>query len=257
MTFTHENIQQHLIDFLYGDLDADARVAFEAHLATCSQCRDEVGALQETRSVARQVVRAPLAQAIPPGVHARIMDAAKKSVSPAASPGWVARLRAWWTLPLSATMFATVAAVGVLLLGRETIFREARRPLGENPSAAGAPKAESAKAESPKAESPEAELKGSKLGRSMQAPERQPPADGSTPRPTEPSARAGVERVASLRRQRSKKAEAKVPVPNRPAKRVGDQAGEVDDLGVGASADVDAPLSKASRVPSKADISDS
>jgi putative zinc finger protein len=52
--------------------------------------------------------------------------------------GWIGRLRGRWTFPT----FATVGALAVFLLVRGTIFREARRPLGEAPAeriGAGAP----------------------------------------------------------------------------------------------------------------------
>jgi Putative zinc-finger len=147
MTFTHDDIRERLIDFLYGELDGDARAAFDAHIGACDRCRFEVKAFEQTRAAARAVVRAPLEGASPPDVRARIMEAATRAATeraaagqvlehagPAAAvtsrPRWTAWLRARWTLP----MFATVAAMGALLLVRETIFREARQPLGETPS---------------------------------------------------------------------------------------------------------------------------
>lgn len=148
MTFTHTDIEERLIDFLYGELDAEARAAFDAHITACDACRSEVRAFEQTRAAARAVVRAPLEHPVPAAVRARVMDAAARATAargiaghaPApnvAGPrtrvadGWFAWLRARWALP----MFATVAAIGALLLVRETIFREARRPLGEAPPA--------------------------------------------------------------------------------------------------------------------------
>ncbi|MES1172176.1 MAG: zf-HC2 domain-containing protein [Bacteroidota bacterium] len=152
MVFTHDDVQQRLIDFLYGELDGDARAAFDAHVAACESCRAEVTAFEQTRAAARRVVRAPLDEPVPTAVHARVVEAVARAVAgggegarataarvapgemerrragdvPAGSRWWD-WLRARWTIP----MFATVAAMGALLLVRETIFREVRRPLGD------------------------------------------------------------------------------------------------------------------------------
>ena len=153
MTFTHTDIEERLIDFLYGELDAEARAAFDAHVTACDACRSEVRAFEQTRAVARAAVRAPLEEPVPAAVRARVMDAAARATvargisgdAPApnvAGPRtrvvgrWFAWLRAHWALP----MFATVAGICALLLVRETIFREARSPLGEAPLADLAPK---------------------------------------------------------------------------------------------------------------------
>ncbi|MEO8215346.1 MAG: zf-HC2 domain-containing protein, partial [Myxococcales bacterium] len=139
---SHHDIQDRLIGYLYGELGPDDRAAFEGHLASCATCGAEVSALQATRSASRQAVRASLDEPIPAGVHGRVMEAARRGARSRAATGEVleppakqhrfAWLRARWTLP----MFATVAAMGALLLTRETIFREARHPLGETPAPA-------------------------------------------------------------------------------------------------------------------------
>jgi anti-sigma factor RsiW len=41
--------QEHLIGYLYGELPAADRALFEAHLAECAECRDEVQGLRQTR----------------------------------------------------------------------------------------------------------------------------------------------------------------------------------------------------------------
>ena len=148
MTFTHDDIKNRLVEFLYGELEGDARAAFDAHVAGCPGCRGDVDELRRTRELARAAVRAGLEQPVPLAVHARILEAAAAAAAQAATATtrgakttakttakkadggggapW-AWLRARWAVP----MFATVAAMGVLLLARETIFREARKPLGE------------------------------------------------------------------------------------------------------------------------------
>lgn len=159
MTFSHDQIRDHLVDFLAGDLAGEARAAFEAHVAGCETCRGQVRGFEQTRRLAREVVRAPLAEAVPSRVRARVLEAAAaaarqphvkttvtasaQAAASARKPGWLAR---WfdrktvrWTFPT----FATVAAMAAFLLVRETVFREAKRPLSEVPEARVAPPAAS------------------------------------------------------------------------------------------------------------------
>ena len=153
MTFTHTDIEERLIDFLYGELDAEARAAFDAHVTACDACRSKVRAFEQTRATARAVVRAPLEAPVPSAVRARVMDEAARATAARGITGqalaphvagprtrvaaqWFTGLRARWALP----MLATVGAICALLLVRETIFREARRPLGEAPPGDLAPK---------------------------------------------------------------------------------------------------------------------
>ena len=42
-----------LVAYLYDDIDAAARTAFEAHLSSCTACRDELESLQGVRASAR------------------------------------------------------------------------------------------------------------------------------------------------------------------------------------------------------------
>lgn len=153
MTFTHEEIRARLVDYLYGQLDGDARAAFRAHLEACDVCRAEVTGAERARAVAREVVRRPLADAVPERARARAFEAARAAVaaravtgpasakaagastaasarspaSPSDGQGWFGRLRRRWTWTFPT--FATFAAVAVFLLVRATIFREAKTPV--------------------------------------------------------------------------------------------------------------------------------
>jgi RNA polymerase sigma-70 factor (ECF subfamily) len=49
MTFNHHDIRQRLVDFLYGELDAGARAAFDAHLKACDACRGAVTRAEQAR----------------------------------------------------------------------------------------------------------------------------------------------------------------------------------------------------------------
>ena len=142
MTFTHDDIRDRLVDFLYGQLDGEARAAFQAHLDGCAACREEVGGVERARVVAREVVRRPLGDAVPERVRTRAFEAARAAVAaraaavpaqaqtavrPPAVEGWFSRLRRRWTWTFPT--FATVAAMAVFLLVRATIFREAKTPV--------------------------------------------------------------------------------------------------------------------------------
>src|SRR5262245_21250484 len=47
-TLTHDR-DETLVAYLYDDIDAAARTAFEAHLTSCAACRDELESLQGVR----------------------------------------------------------------------------------------------------------------------------------------------------------------------------------------------------------------
>ncbi len=154
MTFNHDDIRERLVDFLYGELDDGPRAAFDAHLKACDACRGDVARAEQARGIGRAVARAPLGDAVPPGVRARALAAAHAAANAKAvavresrsarepasgrgtgtdavrGPSWFERLRRRWAVPVFST-FATVAALAVLLLARGTIFREAQHPLGE------------------------------------------------------------------------------------------------------------------------------
>jgi anti-sigma factor RsiW len=87
-----------LIAYLYDDIDPVVRGAFEAHLAGCDACRDELEALGG--------VRTTLARWNPPE---------PKSLSASASqPPSVARSRTWWSeIPAWAQVAAALLFLGV------------------------------------------------------------------------------------------------------------------------------------------------
>lgn len=142
MTFSHDDIRDRLVDYLYGQLDGEVRAAFQAHLEGCTACREEVSGAARARVVGREVVRRPLADPVPEHVRVRAFEAARAAVAaravapgqlkatavataPASGEGWFSRLRRRWTFPT----FATVAAMAIFVLVRATIFREAKSPV--------------------------------------------------------------------------------------------------------------------------------
>ncbi|HET6147945.1 MAG TPA: zf-HC2 domain-containing protein [Polyangia bacterium] len=149
MAMSCEQIDEQMIDFLYGELSPDARAAFEAHLPGCDRCRREVESFGDTRALAR----AGLDEAPPPHLRARIVAAARAALPatatatatateaetetatavpppdqraparllPARPPkrgGFWDRVRAWWALPT----LATVGALAVFLLASRGIL---------------------------------------------------------------------------------------------------------------------------------------
>jgi len=147
MPMTCEQIDEQMIDFLYGELAPEARAAFDAHIGGCERCRREAESLGQTRALAR----ASLDQAPPAHLRARVVAAARAAMTPAVAaaaasspaapaaaqvprieiPKWVKaqsgdggfwrKLRAWWTLPT----LVSVGAVAVFLLS----MRSVQRPL--------------------------------------------------------------------------------------------------------------------------------
>jgi anti-sigma-K factor RskA len=89
-------------------LDADEAEAYEAHLARCERCRAELATLTETAGALAWAVDAP---APPPGLRARVLDAAaaeRANVVPLTGrPAWVFRATA------AAAAVAACAAVGL------------------------------------------------------------------------------------------------------------------------------------------------
>ena len=144
MPMSCEQIDEQMIDFLYGELSSDARAAFEAHLPGCDRCRREVAAFGQTRALAR----AGLDEAPPAHLRARIVAAARAALPAAAAAGAAGaaaaaaaplnpnqpaklvparppkgtsfwdRMRAWWALPT----LATVGALAVFLLASRDIL---------------------------------------------------------------------------------------------------------------------------------------
>ena len=70
-----------LIDFLYEEMPAEQRREFLAHVEGCAACRAEVKAMSSTLGHARAALRGPLAEEPPPGVRARVLEAARAAAA--------------------------------------------------------------------------------------------------------------------------------------------------------------------------------
>ncbi len=154
MAMTHEQIDEQMVDFLYGELSVDARAAFEAHVAGCERCRREVESFGQVRAVARTV----LDDAPPTRVHDAILRAAREAAATAPAKGALkeatkeakkaepARASLWdwlrgrWAFPT----LATVGALSVFILGSRlfltpTTTHQLGRPAPVSEPAASAP----------------------------------------------------------------------------------------------------------------------
>lgn len=99
-------------------LDADERREYEAHLARCETCRNELATLSEAASSLAYAVEAP---APPPQLRERILTAAR-----AERPN-VAPLRPRWALPAAAAAAVAVAAAIVLAVWATTLSNKLDR----------------------------------------------------------------------------------------------------------------------------------
>jgi Putative zinc-finger len=136
---SHEDAKARLVAHVYGEGAPVERAAIDAHVASCARCQAELAALGETRAQ----VRAALDDGpVPARAHARILEAARAAVAPAApavaAPGaeerarvaapparrgsastsfWE-RVRGKWTLPT----LATAGAVALMLVGSKVLL---------------------------------------------------------------------------------------------------------------------------------------
>lgn len=110
----------HAASYALGALDADDRRAFEAHLAGCALCRDDVAHYADA---AYQLASAVPVLAPPPALRERILTSAR-----AARPIASARSRRpatwWWS---AAAGFVLAAGVGLLYLGERAARRDAEQ----------------------------------------------------------------------------------------------------------------------------------
>ncbi len=99
-------------------LDADERREYEAHLARCERCRDELAALSEAAASLAYGVEAP---APPPQLRSRILERAR------AERANVVPLRPRWALPAAVTAVAAVAAVLALAIWASSLSSKVDR----------------------------------------------------------------------------------------------------------------------------------
>ena len=100
-----------LVGYLYNDIDPDARVRFEAHLASCDVCREELQALQG--------VRQGLARWAPPEPNVALAESARtanfepRTTNAERRTTNDERRTSWWRPPAWAQVAAAVLLLGV------------------------------------------------------------------------------------------------------------------------------------------------
>jgi hypothetical protein len=127
-------VKEQLIDFLYGELPAEARSAFTEHVQGCPACKAEVASYQSTLDSARAALGGPLLAEAPARVHLAVMaaaNAAAKQAMPTKARtsaardelGFFARLwRTPWFLPTcGAASIATVVFLVRVLKNPEVL----------------------------------------------------------------------------------------------------------------------------------------
>lgn len=83
----HHPSEEHLLDYVSGQLDSASRVLLEAHLAFCEPCRNSVAALADPGVCALpEVPRDPALEALLPGLLARLAPARPPMVEGQALP---------------------------------------------------------------------------------------------------------------------------------------------------------------------------
>ena len=105
MNPAHDDLKDHAGPYVFGSLDRDAQLSFEAHLAGCDECAAEVRAL---RRVADGLARSVPQRTPRPELRQRVLEAVVgHRPAPAAVHPVPARAIARW-LPLAATILVTL-----------------------------------------------------------------------------------------------------------------------------------------------------
>jgi anti-sigma factor RsiW len=118
----HPDIVENLEEFITGGLPPAARRAFEAHLESCPECREEVRGMQEI-SALFSVLRPEEAIEPPPGFAARVMD--RLVMEPAPSFWSIFSLDPGFGRRVAFASLLTLAVLGSYLVSLETEYRPA------------------------------------------------------------------------------------------------------------------------------------
>ena len=101
-----------LLEFLYGELEEDERVAFEQHLEASEPCRNEYLQLK----TARETVAAAPGEPVPPTLHTRVMAHATEQAGQSGRRPWWARI----SHPAAATVAVSLVAALVYVYTLKT-----------------------------------------------------------------------------------------------------------------------------------------
>jgi hypothetical protein len=137
------SVKERLVDFLYEELPAESRTAFEEHLRSCTACKAEVASYRSTLGSARSALSGRLAQEPPVRVRDAVMEAAKAAAQVRTGPraaslrepkmGFFAKLwRTPWLMPaFGAASVATVVFLVRVLKNPEVIPGQRAGSIGE------------------------------------------------------------------------------------------------------------------------------
>lgn len=124
---TCDEITEYLVDYLYGELDAGTRAAFDAHAAGCAGCRERIAGLGAARAEARAALRL-LDEDAPAGARARVLEAARQAASAGVSGRGADErgeagggLRAWFGRPWLFPAFGVAAAFALFVFAQRII----------------------------------------------------------------------------------------------------------------------------------------
>ena len=127
------DLQDLLLDYVYEELDANERAAFEAALADNAEVQAELAAIQATR----ELFGALEEQAVPPALSASLMAEAAKAVPAPETPGLLARIHSALSLlvmhPAMSTAAVMVVVAGVSLY----VYRYGGPPSAPGPGSEG------------------------------------------------------------------------------------------------------------------------
>lgn len=132
---TCSELNERIVDHLYGELGPEEQAAFETHLAGCPACQREVASLGKARQVGRAAVRGALAEAPPARIRAAILNAASAAVTERAAPdvakptadgsqadvGWLDGIVAWLRRPWFLPAMVAAGAFAIFFVTRKTI----------------------------------------------------------------------------------------------------------------------------------------
>ena len=106
MTETNSCVEKDtLIDYLYGEVDADARSRVEAHLHSCQRCADEIRGLTDVRGTLEAWAPPPV------GLGFRVVSDAHSEPSPVSFWGRLRHPPAWGLAAAAVLMLAAGAAI--------------------------------------------------------------------------------------------------------------------------------------------------
>jgi hypothetical protein len=137
------SVKERLVDFLYEELPAESRTAFEEHLRGCAGCKAEVASYRSTLGSARSALSGTLAQEPPARVRPALMEAARTAIQAKAGAqaaereepklGFFSKLwRTPWLMPaFGAASVATAVFLVRVLKNPEVLPGQRARSIGE------------------------------------------------------------------------------------------------------------------------------